>query len=85
MNKCTGSNCFSFSRMLHVSSTIGHILRYALGVSREFFNLGDQAGIPLPLASQCTQYNGTSIPIIVIPKALRLKIKKHVKGTRKIL
>ena len=35
MNKCTGSNCFSFSRMLHVLSTIGHILRYALGVSRE--------------------------------------------------
>jgi hypothetical protein len=42
-----------------------------------FLSFGDRAGIPLPLTSQCTQYDSTRIPFIVTPKALTIRIAAY--------
>ena len=80
MTKFTGGNCFSFSHMLHVQSTIGHIHRYALGLSREYSIVRGSRRNTSALNFPMHSYDSTRIPFVVTPNALRLRTKEHMKG-----
>ena len=46
-------------------------------------SIGDRAGMPLHLTSQCTQFDSTRVPFVVTPNALRLRTKERRKGKYK--